>query len=85
MDPRTKSTEKVASIGSAREESLREDPGTAGTTESHSQHEEAPGTETATTRTETRWEFGFFARRVTTSSTTPPGDDGGPGDLTDPK
>lgn len=30
------------------------------------------GTETATTNTEKRFELGFFARTVTTTSTTPP-------------
>lgn len=31
------------------------------------------GTETASTNTEKRFELGFFARTVTTTSTTPPG------------
>jgi hypothetical protein len=39
---------------------------------------QASGTGSATT--EKRWEFGFFARNVTTTSSTPPDYDPGPGD-----
>lgn len=53
-------TEPIAMGGSQRESRDTEE------------QQEATGASTASTKKETRWEIGFFVRRVEETSTTPP-------------